>query len=118
MIRHPSPNFGPRRGNVRPSLVVLHYTSMASAEAGWPGGLEDDELVAIAMLVGLGLVFPLALLLLLIEPFLVPAALVGLLFGPGLVSSRLSSMAKERAVWSRPMPPRSVTAPMDGPALR
>lgn len=33
MIRHPSPNFGPRRGNVRPSLVVLHYTSMASAEA-------------------------------------------------------------------------------------
>lgn len=33
MIRHPSPNSGPRRGGARPSLVVLHYTGMASAEA-------------------------------------------------------------------------------------
>ncbi len=30
----PSPNFGERRGGVRPSLVVIHYTAMAScAEA-------------------------------------------------------------------------------------
>lgn len=30
----PSPNFGPRRGGVRPSLIVLHYTAMPScAEA-------------------------------------------------------------------------------------
>ena len=30
----PSPNFGDRRGQVRPSLVVIHYTAMAScAEA-------------------------------------------------------------------------------------
>jgi N-acetylmuramoyl-L-alanine amidase len=30
----PSPNFGDRRGGVRPSLVVIHYTAMAScAEA-------------------------------------------------------------------------------------
>lgn len=29
----PSPNFGPRRGGVRPNLVVIHYTGMASAEA-------------------------------------------------------------------------------------
>ncbi|MFG0316633.1 MAG: hypothetical protein ACF8XB_05125, partial [Planctomycetota bacterium JB042] len=68
--------------SVRESLAERY------AEAGWPGGLDDDELAAIAMLVGLGLVLPLALLLLLIEPFLVPASLVGLLFGPGLVSSR------------------------------
>lgn len=26
---HPSPNFGPRRGGARPSLVVLHATAMA-----------------------------------------------------------------------------------------
>ena len=32
-IWHPSPNFGPRRGGARPSLVVLHYTGMASAAA-------------------------------------------------------------------------------------
>ncbi|MFE3837808.1 N-acetylmuramoyl-L-alanine amidase [Pseudogemmobacter sonorensis] len=29
----PSPNFGARRGGVRPSLVVLHYTAMASCAA-------------------------------------------------------------------------------------
>lgn len=29
----PSPNFGPRRDGVRPDLIVLHYTAMATAEA-------------------------------------------------------------------------------------
>ena len=29
----PSPNFGPRRDGLRPSLVVIHYTAMTSAEA-------------------------------------------------------------------------------------
>ncbi|MEY8801503.1 N-acetylmuramoyl-L-alanine amidase [Leisingera sp. XS_AS12] len=29
----PSPNFGPRRGGLKPSLIVLHYTAMESAEA-------------------------------------------------------------------------------------
>ncbi|MFN3971466.1 MAG: N-acetylmuramoyl-L-alanine amidase [Gemmobacter sp.] len=29
----PSPNCGPRRGGVRPSLVVIHFTAMKSAEA-------------------------------------------------------------------------------------
>ena len=28
-----SPNFGPRRNDLRPSLIVLHYTAMASARA-------------------------------------------------------------------------------------
>lgn len=32
-VEAPSPNFGPRRGGVRPDLVVLHYTGMASADA-------------------------------------------------------------------------------------
>lgn len=30
---HPSPNFGPRRHALRPNLIVLHYTAMATAEA-------------------------------------------------------------------------------------
>ncbi|NSX53194.1 N-acetylmuramoyl-L-alanine amidase [Sulfitobacter sp. 1151] len=30
-ISHPSPNFGPRRGGARISLIVLHYTAMPSA---------------------------------------------------------------------------------------
>ncbi|MCX7643711.1 MAG: N-acetylmuramoyl-L-alanine amidase [Rhodobacteraceae bacterium] len=31
-VCHPSPNHGDRRGGARPSLVVLHYTAMRSAE--------------------------------------------------------------------------------------
>lgn len=30
---HPSPNFGPRRDNLKPSLIVIHYTAMDSFEA-------------------------------------------------------------------------------------
>ena len=33
MIRHPSPNAGPRRDGARPELVVIHYTGMAGAAA-------------------------------------------------------------------------------------
>lgn len=33
MIRHPSPNFGPRRGDARPDMIVLHYTAMVTPEA-------------------------------------------------------------------------------------
>ncbi|WP_299679332.1 N-acetylmuramoyl-L-alanine amidase [uncultured Roseobacter sp.] len=33
MRDHPSPNFGPRRDGLTPSIIVLHYTAMASAEA-------------------------------------------------------------------------------------
>ncbi|WP_370645675.1 N-acetylmuramoyl-L-alanine amidase [Ruegeria sp. Ofav3-42] len=31
-IWHPSPNFGPRRDGLTPSLIVLHYTAMDSAQ--------------------------------------------------------------------------------------
>ena len=30
---HPSPNCGPRRGGLQPTLIVLHHTAMQSAEA-------------------------------------------------------------------------------------
>lgn len=33
MIRAPSPNFGPRKGGLKPTLIVLHYTAMHSAQA-------------------------------------------------------------------------------------
>lgn len=32
-IWHPSPNFGPRRDGLQPTLVVLHYTAMRDAES-------------------------------------------------------------------------------------
>ncbi|WP_368039860.1 N-acetylmuramoyl-L-alanine amidase [Ruegeria atlantica] len=31
-IWHPSPNFGPRRDGLKPSLIVLHYTAMNGAQ--------------------------------------------------------------------------------------
>jgi N-acetylmuramoyl-L-alanine amidase len=31
VIWHPSPNFGPRRDGLNPSLIVLHFTAMGSA---------------------------------------------------------------------------------------
>ncbi len=33
IVEAPSPNFGPRRDGLTPSLVVLHYTGMVTAEA-------------------------------------------------------------------------------------
>lgn len=33
MLAWPSPNHGPRRDGLRPELVVIHFTEMASAEA-------------------------------------------------------------------------------------
>lgn len=33
MLRHPSPNCGPRRGGLKPSMIVIHYTAMQSAQA-------------------------------------------------------------------------------------
>ena len=33
MTAFPSPNCGPRRGGVRPDMVVIHYTAMATAAA-------------------------------------------------------------------------------------
>ena len=33
MAALPSPNFGPRRGGVQPSLIVIHYTAMESCAA-------------------------------------------------------------------------------------
>lgn len=33
VISHPSPNFGPRRDGLEPSIIVLHYTAMESAQA-------------------------------------------------------------------------------------
>lgn len=33
LLSHRSPNFGTRRGGVRPDLVVIHYTAMTSCDA-------------------------------------------------------------------------------------
>ena len=48
----PSPNHGPRRGDVVPSLVVLHYTAMDTAEAALARLCDPQAEVSAHYLVG------------------------------------------------------------------
>jgi N-acetylmuramoyl-L-alanine amidase len=52
MIRHPSPNFGPRRNGLRPELVVLHYTEMTGAEAALERLCAPEAQVSAHYLIG------------------------------------------------------------------
>ncbi len=49
---HPSPNHGPRREGVRPSLVVLHYTAMATAGAALDRLCAPEHEVSAHYLIG------------------------------------------------------------------
>lgn len=64
--------------------------------AGWPGGLEDDELLGMGLLLGLVLVVPAVLVILMLKPIAAPLGLAAVLFGFGLVSAQLGSMATKR----------------------
>lgn len=52
MIRHPSPNHGPRRGGLRPSLVVLHYTEMPDAASALARLCDPQAQVSAHYLIG------------------------------------------------------------------
>ncbi|MEO0652299.1 MAG: type II secretion system F family protein, partial [Planctomycetota bacterium] len=75
------------------------------ARAGYPGGIDDEDLVGLGLLLGLPLALPLMLMLSLLSPWLAPLGMVGVLAGPGLLSSRYESMGtvREQAI-SRSMP--------------
>lgn len=66
------------------------------ASAGWPGGLDDEEVLALSLLIGLAISIPVMMIVLLINPWALPAGLIFVLVGPSLVSSNLSSQATER----------------------
>jgi len=51
-IWHPSPNVGERRGEVRPSLIVVHYTAMESAAAALERLCDPDWAVSAHYLIG------------------------------------------------------------------
>ncbi|WP_232796517.1 N-acetylmuramoyl-L-alanine amidase [Roseovarius salinarum] len=51
LIRHPSPNYGARRGGASPDLVVLHYTGMANAGAALARLCEPSAAVSAHYLV-------------------------------------------------------------------
>lgn len=48
----PSPNFGPRRGDLQPDLIVIHFTAMASAEAALERLCDAEAEVSAHYLIG------------------------------------------------------------------
>ena len=49
---HPSPNFGERRGGLTPTLIVLHFTAMESAQAALDRLCDPDCEVSAHYLIG------------------------------------------------------------------
>lgn len=75
------------------------------ARAGWPGGLSDDEILGIALLLSVVCTIPAILIVAVFKPVAAPLGLLALLLGPGLVSMSLSSRGDQRELAiSRTMP--------------
>ncbi len=51
-IWHPSPNFGPRRDGLQPSLIVIHYTAMDNAEVALDRLCDPEAQVSAHYLIG------------------------------------------------------------------
>ncbi|WP_371808128.1 N-acetylmuramoyl-L-alanine amidase [Ruegeria sp. HKCCD7239] len=51
-IWHPSPNFGERRGGLKPSMVVIHYTAMDSAQDALKRLCDPQHEVSAHFLIG------------------------------------------------------------------
>jgi len=66
------------------------------ARAGYPGGLDDDELIGLGLLVGIPLAIPAMVLLSAVNPLLAPLGLLVTVAGPGLLSSNYNSQGKRR----------------------
>ncbi|MFT5284750.1 MAG: tight adherence protein C [Planctomycetota bacterium] len=66
------------------------------ARAGYPGGLDDDELIGLGLLLGIPLALPVALILSMLNTLLVPLAVIMLITGPGLLSSVYNSQGNKR----------------------
>lgn len=52
MLQAPSPNHGPRKGGLSPSLIVLHYTAMAGAEVALERLCDSSYEVSAHYLIG------------------------------------------------------------------
>lgn len=79
------------------TAVLKKDLNDAYAKAGWPGGLDEDELLAIALVIGVVLCVPLTALFFLLMPPLAPAGLLGLALGPGILSTKFVAQSKVRA---------------------
>lgn len=77
-------------GSLRATLAERY------ARAGYPGGLDDDELLGLGLLLGIPLAIPLALILSFVSPLLAPLGIVLVVLGPGLLSSIYNSKGTQR----------------------
>jgi len=75
------------------------------ARAGWPGGLSDDEVLAIAVLIGLVIAIPAIAVIAVFQPLAAPVGILAAILGPGIVSMSLGSRGDQRELAiSRAMP--------------
>lgn len=79
-----------------PLEAVKRDVVKAYARAGWPGGLSDDELMALTIVIAIVLSLILAGAAALYDPVFAPAGLLGLLVAPGLMTSKLTAQGKAR----------------------
>ena len=85
--------------SVRASLAERY------AHAGWPGGLDDDEVLGLSLVAGLGLALLVTMAILIVKPAAAPVGLLAILLGPMLFGSVLSNTrAKREKSISRTMP--------------
>ena len=76
--------------SVRSTLVGSY------ARAGWPGGLEDDEVLALGLMLGLLCALPVVAVIAVVEPLAAPLGLLTMAAGPGLLSQALGSRSARR----------------------
>lgn len=66
------------------------------SRAGYPGNLDDDELVGLALIIGVALALPVLLLLTALEPRIAPIGLLFIAAGPGILSANYNSQGTRR----------------------
>ena len=64
--------------------------------AGWPGGLDDDEIIGVALLAGVLIAVLATLVILVIFPLAAPLGVLAFLMGAGVVSGSLTRRAARR----------------------
>ncbi|MHC4140323.1 MAG: type II secretion system F family protein [Planctomycetota bacterium] len=78
-------------------LQSVHETLVKRyARAGWPGGLDDGEVAAVSLLIGLLVACLVTMLIFTVFPLAAPLGLLAVVAGPGVLSGWLNRRAASR----------------------